>query len=109
MPVDFDKLVLGPAMAAFGRPVTFDPVKSQPGAPVFEVLGVFDNEHVEVEEIGGEVYHSTVQPTLGVKLSDFTVPPEQGDRPTIDGVVYEVQDPQPDGQGGAKLILKEVV
>src|SRR5215468_4244072 len=33
MPLDFTKLVLAPCLSTFGRPVTFTPVASQPGAP----------------------------------------------------------------------------
>ena len=47
------------------------------------------------------------QPTLGVRLADYPVPPKQGDSLLRAGVTWSIFDVQPDGQGGADLVLKQ--
>lgn len=89
--------------------ITYQPVavgddSSSPDA--FTVAGVFDAAHLSLQIHDG-VEYSTVGPTLGVRLSDFQVPPAQGDIVLIDDTTsYEVIDVQPDGQGGALLVLR---
>tara|TARA_R110002074_G_scaffold253081_2_gene425070 strand:- start:16479 stop:16814 length:336 start_codon:yes stop_codon:yes gene_type:complete len=67
--------------------------------------GVFDAAH-ELVEMGGEGPVSTTGPVLGIRLSEFTVPPVEANEVVIDGATYRINDVQPDGQGGAKLMLK---
>lgn len=67
--------------------------------------GVFDAAH-ELVDTGGEFPVSTTAPVLGIRLSEFTVVPEMGNEVVIDGANYRIDDVQPDGQGGAKLMLK---
>lgn len=98
--------VVGAAMDAFGdahvvvfaAPVV---VKAAYGAG----RGVFDAAH-ELVDMGGEAPMTTVGPVLSIRLSEFDVPPAQDDEVTIDGTLYRIFDVQPDGQAGAKLLLK---
>lgn len=111
--MDFDKLVLTPAIAILGDRFTFYPRVSLPDAdPVSDLRGVFEGEHVHAEIIEG-VEHSTVVPKIGVKLSDFSKDPEEGDELIMQsganaGKRYVVFDIQPDGEGGAELIMNLV-
>jgi hypothetical protein len=51
---------------------------------------------------------STVGPALGVSLADFPAEPVKGDTLVREGLTYRVDDIQPDGEGGADLILHRV-
>lgn len=98
--IDFAALVLGPAMAAFGEPVTLTPPVTPPPRAVFAF------KPVEIQLAEGGV-HSTNQPALGVRLAEFPVAPRQGDVVTFRGIRYALVDVIPDGQGGADLMLRE--
>lgn len=106
MAVDFDKTVLASCMDAFAITVTIDPIASQPGEPAYSARGVFDRPYEQVITAEGHSQTST-QPVLGIRLSEFAVPPAKKDKVTVDGVIYQVFDIHPDGQGGADLMLKE--
>jgi len=67
--------------------------------------GVFDAAH-ELVDLGGEAAVTTTGPVLSIRLSDFDVAPQQDNEVTIDGTLYRIYDVQPDGQAGAKLLLK---
>ena len=112
--VDWDGLVLGPCMATFGDTVTYTPAAGQP----VQITGVFDEEYLEVTPMGAGPFSSTellslgapggitsARPVLGVQLSQFQVPPVQGDTLVVRGDSYIVKEVQPDGHGGAKLLL----
>jgi hypothetical protein len=110
MAIDFADLVLGPCMDAFAIPITVAPAKSQPGAPFYSgVRGSWSVKPVLIET--GTGFHSTNQPTLGIRLADWDVAkkpyPEQRDFLSLDGdpagICWEVKDIQPDGQGGADI------
>ena len=98
--------VIGAAMEAFGdaHEVAFAApvaVKSTYGSG----RGVFDAAH-ELVEMGGDAAITTIGPVLSIRLADFDVAPQQDNEVTIDGTLYRIYDVQPDGQAGAKLLLK---
>lgn len=119
MPVDFSGLVLAPAMDAFAKPVTFAPTASQPSVAAFPARGVWSVRHLDVP-LDGEGSLSARTLMLGIRLAEFATQPLQGDsvtittddQVTIPGVAigtpvnFLIDDVQPDGQGGATLILK---
>lgn len=105
MAVDFDALVLAPAMATFARPMAVTPVKSQPGAPAYPARGVWTFRPVQIQLEDGRI-QSTNEAHLGIRLAEFTVPPAQLDTLVFDGRTYEIADATPDGQGGADLKLR---
>lgn len=88
-------------MREFGQAVTYTP---RGGSPV-EVTGIFDAAH-QLVTLAGDVEIDTVGPVLGVRLADFAAPPTQGDQVTVAGTAYAVRSVQPDGQGGASLVLR---
>ncbi len=76
-------------------------------APGVELArAVFDTAHVAVDpETGAPV--SSVNPVMGVLLSDLPNKPTTRDRVLVRGVLYQITDPQPDGVAGITLILKK--
>lgn len=115
MTVDFDAL-LAPVISedVFGTNVLYTPAVSAPGAPGFAISGSFERHHVvTLDEIARSELkaagNSTTAPVLTVRLSDFPAPPRQEDRIDIKGEAFLVYDIQPDGEGFADLVLRELV
>ena len=124
MAIDFSSLVLAPAMATFGRPVTVTPLRSLPNAVPYQARGVWTLETISIPtEDGG--YLSTSRMKFGIRLADWPAAPKQGDwittaarelplgfwRGDIDpnsNIDFIVDDFTPDGQGGVLLILKRI-
>ena len=123
MTVDLSDLVLGPNMDVWAKPVMVTPVKSQPGQPAYAAEGIWTQTDIDVLLDGGERLASSTL-TLGIKLDDFVaaaagVWPAVGDQlsvlrsdipglaPGVSGSAnFLIDMVRPDGQGGAKLILK---
>ena len=108
--IDFDATVLAAAAGAFAQPVTYVPaagpaVSTAPdGTPL---VGIFDAKHVEIAfKQGDEV--STQSPVLSLRQSVLPngLPPAQGEAFIIAGIAYLVTDPQPDGMGDVKVMLR---
>ncbi|MCP1290930.1 hypothetical protein NK214_12090 [Chromobacterium sp. S0633] len=106
MAIDWEKMVIGPAMKVFGEPVAYVPAIGQP----FTIYGVFDEAYHSVDGLGDTVHTSTTMPVLGVRAADFPQPPQQIDQLTIQrtGITYAVADVHPDGHGHIKLLLNYV-
>ncbi len=99
--LDFDALVLGPAMAAFGEPVSYAPGHAAP----FTVQAVFDEAYAEVK-FEGDAPIATTRPMLGVQASAFPgLPPCAGELFTVRGQVWHVAEVHPDGRGHLKIYL----
>jgi hypothetical protein len=96
-------------MAIFAVPVMITPTVSQPasgGATSYWSGGIWTVQHLDVMMDNGSKM-STVTISLGIQLGNFEVTPCVGDMITIaTGQQYLIDDIQPDGYGGAKLILK---
>jgi hypothetical protein len=107
MPVDFDTLVLKPAMDVFSKSMTVKPIASQPFAPVYTARGVWSKRPVDIATEGGGIL-SSEERKIGVRLSEFTVPIVPLDQVWFGGEWYWVDDVDEDGQGGASLTLKAV-
>lgn len=99
--IDFDALVLGPCVTAFGEEVTFTPAIG----PEITVSGIFDKAYQRVE-FQGDVPVTTTGPMLGCQASSFTGDiPVQDDIFTIRGIDYRVVDVAADGQGHLNIQL----
>lgn len=107
MATDFSGLVLAPNMDIFARDLIVTPFASQPGSPAYPARGIFSSKPVIIET--ATHYHSTTQPTLGIKLDEFPVTPLQQDQieDVETGITYTIADITPDGQGGASIVLKD--
>ncbi len=102
--VDWDSLVLGPLQGVFGEPVTHLPATGEPQAG----SGIFAEAYREVDLAGGMAV-TTESPVLGIRTSDFPVPPLQGDQVIVPriGKTFVIREVQLDGHGAAKLLLNE--
>lgn len=107
--IDWDALVLAPCMAVFGEEPEMRPMyRRQAGGAPFPVDGIFDDAYLAViMAADGDPAIATIDPVMGVRLAQFPAEPEQGDTVMIPRVAktYMVSNVQPDGKGGAKLVL----
>lgn len=109
-------------MDAFSKNVTIIPVKSQPMSGPYSSRGVWQVDNINVATDEGGTFSSRIL-KFGIKLNEFTIPPLQYDILSImasdlpmgyfaDALVpssnidFVINDIQPDGQGGATLMLK---
>ena len=58
---------------------------------------------------GADVMIAGRKPVLDVRLADLPVTPIAGDELTVESADYVVEEVEPDGQGGVKLILSNGV
>ena len=125
MAIDFSRLVLGPAMDVFAIPVTWTPTVSQPAQPPYMVNAIWTVKDVDVIMEDGSVLASK-SIELGIQYSLFAVPPRKGDgvqitltefmiaqmgqvavnRGFANPANYLIDQVRPDGQGGARIVLK---
>ncbi|PHJ82012.1 hypothetical protein VF14_18425 [Nostoc linckia z18] len=84
-----------------GEPFTFQPVNGQAGSK----YGIFRDAYTGVDTDGVSI--ATVEPTIGVRLSDFSQAPRRMDICIIRGVTYRVLRSEPDGDGGSMLYLEK--
>ena len=110
--IDFDALVLNPCENIFSIMVKFTPAKTKPEGPVVICRGVYSKRDLDVEMQDGTIF-SDHEVSLGIRLRDFAIPPDQGDLVTIIdirhpafGQEYWIGDSDEDGQGGAMLLLR---
>ena len=94
--------VLDRCLAALGEAVEYLPADG----PSASISGVFDGPHQDVDPQTGAVV-SSVQYSVGIRLSDLSAEPAQNDHLIVRGREYVVIDVRPDGQGGASLRLHE--
>ena len=102
--IDWDTLVLGPAMAQFGEAVSY---AFAGGVPV-PITGVYDEQYTAVDVVDGQGVTSSM-PVLGVQLSQLSSMPQQGDELVIVRTTqrFVVREVRPDGHGWAKLLLNQ--
>lgn len=105
MAIDWDGLVLGPVMGAFGEKIVYTP---RGGAPIVIPDAVFDEESADIA-IGEDGQVSTQQkPTCGIRQAALLgATASQGDsvRRDLNGRIYLVREPIPDGHGHIRLML----
>lgn len=105
--IDFDALVLGPAMNAFAEPFTIWPRGVE--ASAYDVRGVWSDRPNDVV-LEGDLISSSQIRTVGLRLSEL---PNGGlnQNDVIvrkkDGRRYYVDDTDDDGQGGTVATLKD--
>ncbi|MDE3022256.1 MAG: hypothetical protein KGI54_10385 [Pseudomonadota bacterium] len=106
MAIDWDSHVLSGCMDVFGEPVTYMPASG--GS--FPVTGVFNAAWKELSLIDDGSGVNTVRPVLGVRASQFSSVPVQGDKLSVASVntTYVVRDVNPDSHGHINLLLNKV-
>jgi len=95
--------ILKASVSAFGESVTYTP---RTGTSK-EISGIFDNSYKRLDPQSGLIVQS-VEPVLGIRLSDLDSAPGDGDSVLIRSIVYRVVEVKQDGQGGATLRLHKV-
>lgn len=105
--IDFDALVLGPAMHTFAEPFTIWPQGVQ--ASAYDVRGVWSDRANDVV-LEGELISASQIRTVGLRLSELP----DGDLKQNDVIIrqkdgrrYYVDDTDQDGQGGTVATLKD--
>ncbi|TCR60946.1 hypothetical protein [Bosea sp. BK604] len=112
--IDFNALVLGPAMAAFARPITILPAVSQPGEPAYPGRGIWGKRPADFQLEDGSAVGTDVL-VIGIRIGEFPILPQPGDQIDIDAYaslprvgLCEMVDDGDDGQGGYALVVKIV-
>jgi hypothetical protein len=113
MAVNFDVLLQSPVFDFYAVPVTFTPLKSQPGQPAYEGRGIYGTYDVDVPADDGSIM--TDQRTiLDIRESEFAVLPVQDDHCTIpldcDGAPrgeYQIIDATSNGGGQTVLTIRK--
>lgn len=82
----------------WGDSVTYTPN----GSAAVSINGVFNNAYIDVEGV------VLLKPLLRINLGDLADAPGKGDRVTINGTDYRVDESRLDEFGGSTLILKKV-
>lgn len=85
----------------FGDQVT---ITYHDATPSDTVDGVFEAAGERISVVDGLAIASTT-PSVGLHVADLGRVPENGDTITRAGVVYEVGEVMPDGQGGVMIEL----
>lgn len=103
--LDWDATVLTPLFqqSGFATAARYYPAADAP----FDITGIWQEPFKRLELLGPDAPTASAEPALGVQLSQFPAPPRQNDRVVIvrTGAQYVVQTVEPDGVGGAKLVL----
>jgi hypothetical protein len=76
------------------------------GGPSATINGIFDVPHAAID--GGEIAISDRRPTFLCRITDLPAGASgggAGDSLTVDGVIYQVVDHEPDGTGMTRLVL----
>lgn len=104
-----------PNYNVFARPITVNPLASQPGEPTYTARGIYNTQILEVAGMDGSVI-STHRTIIDILETEFTVLPLQGDHVTIPESVgmpalgeFEVLDSHQNGGGETTLTLQKVV
>lgn len=100
--------LLGHCTSVFGR----DDITHEPqDYPAQDIRAIWSDTYLSVDpETGVEVMSS--DPNIGVRLSDFLRPPKKNDvikkGPAGARVEYRIRAVEPDGEGGATLVLEKM-
>lgn len=95
--------ILNASQRVFGGPVTFQPV----GGGSFTLSGIFSDRYEGPDPDTGLIIIAE-KPNLGIRIADWPVLPQDGDRIIFEGTLYRTRAPHVDGEGGATIILDKI-
>ena len=108
--LNFPGMVYEPCYSIFARPISINPVNSQPGAGWYNGRGIFDTNSIEVVALDGSLYSDT-RTELDILQYEFPILPQQGDVVSIPqdmqlpGGTFEISDATPIGNAGGEVTL----
>jgi len=105
--LDLDSTAIAACIGTFGESVTYMPAARQP----FQISAIFHSPfHRLVQFEDGTAGATEAAATLGVQLSQFAMPPAQGDSLFVPRIStqFVVREVRVDGVGAAMLTLNEV-
>ena len=105
MMIDFSGTVIQSCQDAFAQPVIYLPASG--GS--YAVRGIFREAYTAIEIVDGAPV-STTKPLLGIRLAEWPSVPQPGEQVEIVGTrtVYVINNTNPDGMGGLRLLLNWV-
>src|SRR4051794_4955788 len=114
MGVDLSTLIYLPNYNFWARPVTFYPVRSQPGLPSYNGRGIFNTKDIDIISNDGSTV-SDQRTYLDILEREFEILPTQQDRLYIpadpSGMPavgwFEINDTDVNGGGETTLILRK--
>lgn len=95
--------LLGHCTATFGG----DCVHAPENFPRQSFTGIWSDVYVTADPDTG-LQVMTSDPNIGVRLADFSRPPKKNDQIIRRDVYYFIRAIEPDGEGGATLVLEKV-
>lgn len=95
--------LLGHCTATFGG----DCVHAPENFPRQNFEGIWSDVYITADPDTGLMV-STSEPNIGVRLADFNRPPKKGDKIIRKNIHYFIRALEPDGEGGATLVLEKV-
>jgi hypothetical protein len=117
MPVNWYAELYSLAQSEYGRPITVNPVASQPGVPAYSARGIYNSDRQQYL-LEDDSLLTEQQTIIDVEASEFAVPPAQNDIITIpaepiSGLLalgdFQVTASVHNGAGEITLQLKKVV
>lgn len=99
--IDFDELVLGPCLDAFGQTVTFTPAEGDEA----EITAIFQDGYQHMAQMPDGPAIISSNPMLGCRAADFDTEPARDDVFTVAGTAYRVVEANADGVGHLKIEL----
>jgi hypothetical protein len=115
MGLNYSALVYEPSFDLFARPITVNPLASQPGAPTYSARGIYHSDGVNVAMEDGSILSDQLT-SLDILEAEFPVIPVQLDRIVIgqDGPQgmpalgeFEITSSWSNGGGETNLILRK--
>ena len=102
-------------MDMYARPITIDPLASQPGVPAYVARGIYTTTPIDVVTEDGGIF-SDQKTIVDIREEEFTVLPVQLDRIFIPADVnggpelgwFEVVDADTNGGGETTLALRQI-
>ena len=111
--MNFDVLLQSSVFDLYAVPVTFTPLKSQPGQAAYQGRGILGTYTEPIEALDGSIF-ADQRTILDIRESEFAVLPQQDDHCTIpldcNGVPrgeYQIIDATSNGGGQTMLTIRK--
>jgi hypothetical protein len=106
---DLADLALTSTRDLLGEAASYVPKGALAAEAVTVIFNEADANAVLLSDEVGAIDVANPGPAAGVRISDLSSPPTRGDRLTVRGRTYHVDEVRLDGSGGARLRLSEAL